>query len=328
MSELSLPTLTNPLPHGKAAFTQIREILDPDRLVPYPGAIPERWQAIASRKGYHIAGRIRDRYHLALRCTVCGHLQATRIYTLTSAQPQCPNCMTARLEADAEAAGVMHLHRDPDHRHYSHYRAPCGHQLRRQHEIVRRAAAGRTGLRCETCHARAEAAEAEARGWQLIGPDPEGDPSYRLYAHARGCRAVQRIARVNMQTGRFGCHRCGEGWCAAPSALYAMAFTLASGRELVKFGYSRDPESRLLHQLRIDPEMPCELLCTVPMASGQAALRIEKRLHARLRRCYPEAVIDPQHYRHAIRVRSEIYDASLTPVILELLNRIERPRHA
>lgn len=128
-----------------------------------------------------------------------------------------------------------------------------------------------------------------------------------------------------MQTGRFGCHKCGDGWCAAPSALYAMSFTLANGRNLVKLGYSRDPESRLLHQLRIDPEMPCELLRTVPMASGQAALRIEKRLHRDLRRRHPSAVIDPQNFRHALRVRSEIYDASLTPVVLEMLNRIETP---
>ncbi|RGP35200.1 GIY-YIG nuclease family protein [Pseudotabrizicola alkalilacus] len=289
---------------------------------PYAGPIAPQWQAAAKAKGFAITGRIRDRYHLALRCDVCGHVYEARIYTLMSAQPQCPACMIARLNQDATAAGLAHLGRDTDSRHYSHYRAPCGHSLRRQHEIVRRMAAGSTGLRCETCHAATEASEAQARGWELIGPDPQGDPNYRLYAHADGCGATQRIARANMQSNRFGCAGCGEGWMAAQSFLYAMRFTLPIGQELVKLGYSRDPDSRLLHQLQIDRDMPCEILRRVPMPTGHHAIRVEKRLHAKLRARHPHAVIDPLAYRGKIRVRSEIYDAALTQEVLALLDTV------
>ncbi|RJL15844.1 GIY-YIG nuclease family protein [Paracoccus siganidrum] len=298
------------------------DTLPPEQFSSYPGAIHTHWQEAAHAKGFNITGRIRDRYHLALRCRSCGHVHASRIFNLMSAEPQCPACMLQRLERDAESAGLVHLQRDPEHRHYSFYRAACGHEVRRQHEMVKRILAGKVALRCETCHAATEASEARKRGWMLLGPDPEGDPSYRLYAHAAGCGALQRIARANMQTGRFECSCCGQGWAAAHSYLYAMRFTLANGRELVKLGYSRDPESRLLHQLRIDRAMPCEILRTVEMASGHQAIRTEKALHARLRAAHPEAVVDPASYRGQIRVRSEIYDATLTPLILSMLHGI------
>ncbi|SEO37749.1 hypothetical protein SAMN04489859_10835 [Paracoccus alcaliphilus] len=295
----------------------------PEQFSFYPGAIHAHWHATANAKGFDITGRILDRYHLALRCHACSHVHASRIYTVMSVQPQCPACMLARLQRDAEAAGVTHLRRDPEHRQYSFYRASCGHDVRRQHEIIRRVAAGVTDLRCETCHAATEAREARKRGWMLVGPDPEGDPNYRLYAHADGCGAQQRIARVNMRTGRFECSCCGEGWAASRSYLYAMSFTLANGRDLVKLGYSRDPESRLLHQLRIARTMPCEILRVVEMASGHQAIRTEKGLHTELRETHPDAVVDPLLYRGQIRVRSEIYDATLTPLILSMLDGIE-----
>ncbi|MCZ0962462.1 GIY-YIG nuclease family protein [Paracoccus benzoatiresistens] len=290
----------------------------------YAGPVHGHWWARAEEIGFTISGRVRDRYHLALRCETCGHVHASRIYTLMAATPQCPACLVARLEADAEAAGLMHLDRDPDHRHYSWYGAACGHALRRQHEIVRRVARGETELRCETCHAATEAAEAAARGWTLVGSDPQGNPSYRLYAHESGCGGEQRIARANMRTGRFDCATCGCGWAASPSYLYAMKFTLACGREVVKAGYSRDPLSRLIHQLRIDRAMPCRILSMVPIDTGHEAIRLEKSLHARLRRTHPDAIVDPDLYRGQIRVRSEIYDAKLTLLILTLLSDLDR----
>lgn len=309
----------NPATFSRTGITNAEQTL-----TAYPGPIHAHWQAQAEEAGFTITGRMLDRYHIALRCHACGQVHASRIYTLMSARPQCPACMIARLDAEADAAGLVHLQRDPENRHYSVYRAACGHHLRRQHEIIRRVTQGATELRCETCHAATEEEEARARGWRLVGSDPEGDPSYRLYAHAEGCGHHQRIARANLQTGRFACGGCSAGWAAERSWLYVMAFTRATGRELIKLGYSRDPDARLRHQLRIDPEMSCEILRVVGMPSGQAAIRIEKAMHARLRRTYPEEVVDPGLYRGQIRVRSEIYEASLTPQIMVLLDDVER----
>lgn len=287
----------------------------------YPGKLMPHWIATANAKGYDIVSRIIDRLHLALRCRRCGAVIKVRLFTLMSAQPLCLTCVQAGWISTARAAGLTYLGRCPDDRHYAFYEAPCGHQLRRQFEIVERIAAGETGVRCDICHKKNEEDEATAEGWRLIGPDPDGNANYRSYQHI-DCGQVQRVARANMQSGRFGCGGCGEKWTAAPSHLYAMRFVLPNSRELVKVGYSNDPESRLYHQLSRDPDMPRSLLRKIPVASGQMAIVLEKALHSKLRDNHPDAIVDPDVYHGLIKVQSEVYDAALTDTILAELDSI------
>lgn len=291
---------------------------------PFPihtGAVKPNWIETAKIKGFDIAARVVDRLHLALRCHQCGSLNKVRIFTLMFSQPQCAACTEEVWKAEASIAGLEFLHRDPTDRHYGVYRASCGHEVRRQFGLIKQVVAKETGLRCETCHSESEAAAARSQGWDLIGPDCDDDPNYRMYLHLE-CGHKQRVARVNMQTGRFSCAGCGVEWPAAPSFIYAMGFTTESGRELVKAGFSRNPDSRLHHQLKRDPKMPGEILAKVAIPTGQQALRLEKRLHACLQRSYPEHVVDPSVYRGQIRVASEIYDAELTQTILAQLAEI------
>ncbi|SED45816.1 hypothetical protein SAMN05519105_4040 [Rhodobacter sp. 24-YEA-8] len=287
-----------------------------------PTEIPQDWHQLAEAKGFSITARIKDRFHLELRCKTCAQTHVSKIYTLRTAQPTCPGCMADRRVTEAQEAGLVWLRGDPDNPHYSFYRAPCGHELRRQHELILRVGQGRTGVRCTICLAQSDAEKAALRGWVLIGTDPQGRAGYRLYGHC--CGARQSITRQNMQTGRFDCAECGPGWAAAPSWIYVMAFTLSSGRQVVKLGFARDPDSRLNWQLQQDRDMPCSILRRLPVASGHVAVRIEKRLHAHLRRRHPTDVVDPAHYQRQIRVRSEVYEASLTPEIMRLLDEVGR----
>ena len=293
----------------------------------YPGTILPKWAAAAQAKGFDIIARINDRLHLALGCNICGAVQKVRIFTLMSAQPLCAACIEAAWKADADAAGLTFLHRDPNNRHYGFYHSACGHIVRRQFEMIKRIAAGLTGFRCETCHAATEALEAIDRGWTLMSADPEGDANYRIYRHD-ACDHEQRIARANMQSGRFGCGGCGEDWPGAASYIYAMSFTLASGREVVKLGFSRDPESRLHYQLKRDATMPCAILKVVPMETGHKALCAEKAMHARIMSDHPDAKLAPSAWKEQIRVKTEIYDGALTPVVLGMLADLEAERAA
>ncbi|MCY4480355.1 MAG: hypothetical protein OXB97_10705, partial [Rhodospirillales bacterium] len=147
--------------------------------------------------------------------------------------------------------------------------------------------------------------------------------NYRMYAHEDGCGETQRIARANMQTGRFGCEVCGDVWSADPSALYLMRFCPPDRRPVLKVGMSRDPESRMRHQLGLPGHVEARILRIVPMETGRAALIAEKRLHGELRRQYPEAVVPPEEFTDYLKVVSEIYDVSLEAVILKMLDRVE-----
>lgn len=289
----------------------------------FPRPSLSAWIEAAGAKGFEIVARIIDRLHLALKCRHCGAIHRSRLYTLMSAQPSCPSCMEADWRREASAAGLEYLCRDATDRHYAIYTAACGHQVRRQTGQITRIAVGEVALRCETCHAATEAAEAAMRDWVLTGPDPAQNPNYRVYRHSI-CGNSQRIARANMRSGRFACPNCDNGWAADPSYIYLMRFVLATSRPVIKLGYSRDPVSRLEHQLRIDPAMPREIIRQVAMPSGHAAIRTEKAMHGALKRAHPEAIIDPASWHGQIRVKTEIYDEALLPVILKMLADIDR----
>lgn len=102
-----------------------------------------------------------------------------------------------------------------------------------------------------------------------------------------------------------------------------MKFVLADGQEIIKIGYAKDQESRLTHQLQIDRDMPSEIRRVLPIPTSQAAIRIEKRLHARIKREHPGAIIDPAIWHGQIRVLSEIYDSKLLSVVTALLDAVE-----
>lgn len=293
----------------------------------FPLTIHAHWRDAAASKGFEILKRIRDRYHLLLRCRNCGATHMSKVLVVMNNRPICPHCIEHRWQADAKAAGLKWAGRDPKSRHHGFYIADCGHRLRRQFELVKRAAEGICDLRCEFCHSRKEQEEAAAQRWELIGPDPNRNQNYRLYRH-QTCGHEQRIARVNMQTGRFGCGNCGDDWPAAPSYLYAMQFKLPNGAQLVKLGFSRNPDSRLRHQLMKDHSVDAQILKTVRMASGQLALQTEKRLHARLKATFPESIAPPDLYAGSINVRSEIYFADVTAEIVRMLDEIATDRAA
>lgn len=198
----------------------------------YDGPIYDHWKAFAQKKGFDLVKRIRDKDHVALQCHHCGALTSQKVYTLRSAQPACAACKHLSIEDTAQKAGLAFLEYDPENCTLGIYRAACGHKVSHQFGQIERIAQGLCNLRCETCHAGKKAAEAKARGWELLDDDPEENPNYRLYRHH--CGHQQRVARANMQTGRFQCSDCGEGWFSGKSAIYAIRLALPTGLRVVK----------------------------------------------------------------------------------------------
>lgn len=295
------------MPHSDTLSCQPTITLHNKEYPFYQGKIHGHWEAAALRKGFDLIARVQDRYHLVLRCHTCGKFHLSKLFVVMNNQPNCPHCLHAKRCETAAAAGLTFLRQTRKNHHYAHFRAPCGHKVRRQFELVERAARGETGIRCKTCHSAREAAEARERGWELIGPDPEGNPNYRLYRHAEGCGATRRIARRNMQTGRFDCEVCGQSWAAAPSQVYLMRFIHPTAGTYFKLGYSRDPASRLRFQLGLPTHVHGEILRTVPFETGHAALCAEKKIHKVIGTSFPNAVVPREGFADWLNVVSEIY---------------------
>ena len=285
----------------------------------FHGAVLPAWSAMANKKGFTIAGRVCDRLHLALCCDSCRGLTKTRLSVLMSANPICAPCLQTKRSTTAEAAGVTMLRRDPSHRHYAYYAAPCGHELRRQLALIDKVAKGETGLRCEVCLHAKHTLEAAEQGWTLLGADPDGRVAYRLYRH-NSCGGQQSVTLGNMLTGRLTCSGCGESWATAPSAIYVMQFRLADGDAVVKLGFSRNPASRLTHQLQSGLTRTGALLRVVNLPTGRAALRAEQALHRRVETSLPHTIVPHARYDGQIKVLSEIYTPDALPLMTVLLD--------
>ncbi|MGN7871662.1 hypothetical protein [Paracoccus sp. 22332] len=83
--------------------------------------------------------------------------------------------------------------------------------------------------------------------------------------------------------------------------------------DLLKLGYSANPQKRQRHQLGLPKTAQVTLLRNIAMPTGHAACAAEKRLHARLRRQHPEAVVPPQDYRGILNVVSEVWPGRSRP---------------
>lgn len=299
---------------------------DPDALPVFAGPIHAAWQASARTKGFEIVARVRDRYHLRLRCQACGGDMVSKLYVVTNNRPLCPQCLAARRQATAKAANVIFLGQDPDHPVYGFFRAECGHTLRRQFEIVERAARGTTGLRCETCLIRREEAEARRLDWQRVGNDTGRSGYYRLYRHH--CGHLQSIAPVNMMWGQCDCAGCGQSWTSRPSFIYLFDIRLPEGAgrpayHYLKLGYSAHPDKRHRHQLGLPTNAEVDVLRLLPMWTGHAACAAETAAHGRLTRAHPGAVVPAEEFEGVINVTREIYRPALRSVIEAELDRIE-----
>ncbi len=177
------------MPHTDPSTLMIHGV--PEQIM--PGALHPQWVEAARAKGFELVARVRNRYNLALRCKTCGELVRKAVYVLmTSDRPLCAHCLENAWAKTAEAAGLRLLRRDPGTTQYAFYLAPCGHEIRRQFEFVRRIARGEVKHRCEICHAAREAAEAAARDWELMSADPEGDRGYRLYPPHRRIQVAEK----------------------------------------------------------------------------------------------------------------------------------------
>ncbi|TKD12545.1 hypothetical protein FBT96_20380 [Rhodobacter capsulatus] len=93
---------------------------------------------------------------------------------------------------------------------------------------------------------------------------------------------------------------------------------------MLKLGHSRDPDSRLNHQLIADDTVQGAVRRVLPMPNGLDAQRAERRLHVIIRNTLPIAVVPHEVYDGALRVKSEIYYPAASELIHDLLDATAR----
>ena len=287
----------------------------------YACETPPHWHAAAEAKGFSIVGRAVDRLHVVLGCRACGRPTLKRTSVVLGYNPGCPHCILDRRKATARAAGARLIGPDPKgNRHYGEYMLACGHVARRQHSRVEAAAAGGHALGCERCLDDRRAAEARAQGWRLLGAARRGKADYRRYEHSCGHR--QDVAMVNMAAGDVDCAGCGETWTSKPSGLYLFRILLPGG-PVLKVGHSSNPRYRLRQVLRHPEATPARILRELPVATGHLAVKVERNLHALVRRTRPDLVVPHAEFEAHLTTVSEIYRAEGLDVLSGLLDAVE-----
>lgn len=92
---------------------------------------------------------------------------------------------------------------------------------------------------------------------------------------------------------------------------------------LVKMGMSRRPSNRLQHQFDLADGVSGKFIDKIPLPTGIAALRHEKRMHANLRASRPDLVVGRDELNW-IRVVSEIYRAEALPLIQSMMDEVRQ----
>lgn len=282
---------------------------------------PQGWHHAAETKGFHLIARAKDRLHVVLACKACGSATLKRISVVLGHNPKCPHCITARRRAAAAKVGAELVAPDPKgDRHYGLYRLACGHTDRRQHHRVETAASGGHALGCDVCLNEHYAAEAEAHGWQLVGPSVRKNASYREYEHICGHR--QDVSVANMRNSDVDCAGCGESWTSKPSRLYILSFKLP-GLDVIKLGFSSNPEFRL-RQVQFHPaKTGGKVQRVVEIETWHHAICVEKALHSQIKANRPDLIVPPELFSKHIRTTSEIYHTHARSYISALLDAVE-----
>ena len=99
-----------------------------------------------------------------------------------------------------------------------------------------------------------------------------------------------------------------------------MRFRLADGAPVIKLGFSRNPASRLNHQLQSGLTRTGELLRVINLPTGRAALHAEQILHRRVETSLPHTIVPQARYDGQIKVLSEIYTLDALPLVTTLLD--------
>lgn len=290
--------------------------------VSYPAlAMPLKldWITSATRAGFDLIGRARDRYHGVLRCRTCTNDALVRINVIRDATPLCHSCIHDRRSRAAADVGAKLIARDPGHKKHGMFRLPCGHIVRRQYFRVEAAAAGGHALSCEACRIARYDEAARDFDWALIGPTPDARTGYRDYRHQ--CGHMQSISVGSMRWGDCTCAACGNGWAAKPSFIYLFRINLP-GMSVLKLGYSARPAKRLRHQLGLDRSVSSEVIRVLALSSGNLAVREEKACHRHMRDTHPDLVLPKSVFGGAINTQGEIYHLRAEPMLHALIDGV------
>lgn len=277
------------------------------------------WHEAAQQKGFDLLGRVLDRYHGVVRCHTCKAISVVRLNVLRDYYPLCHPCIYARRIAAAGAIKAQWLGRDPDNRHYGHFRLQCDHEVRSQYVRVERAASGGHNVGCEMCREARYAEQAQEFGWTLVGASERGRPGYRNYQHV--CGHTQDVMIGNMVWGDCTCANCGRGWSASKSFIYLFQIELP-GLTVLKLGYSARPAKRLRHQLGLDRSVQTEILRVVPMPSGNLAVAEEQACHRTMKMAQAELVVPKAEFGDGINTLGEIYRHEATDILNAMLDEI------
>ena len=173
---------------------------------------------------------------------------------------------------------------------------------------------------CKSCIELAFLSQIEPQGLTIV--DKNSVKGYRWFLLPCGCE--KEIRMEHARNGTWLCGYCDDTHYTKESNLYLVKYT-SEDFSWLKFGYARNLDVRF-SSYGVPSHYKRELLVSIPVHSGYAALETEKSIHSEFKQYRLDKELMKQY--HTSNGHTECYPVSIEAVFISKLNGLLIEKHS
>jgi T5orf172 domain len=238
----------------------------------------------------------------------CGHVRELYLHHFADETIKCQLCCDKELAEHVDSFGIDVIEAVPGAKRKIRFRN-CQHE-----KIVGLSNLKSNSVSCGICLTQKLADEATESGLVYLGSLPG-----KLHRYRAPCGCEVNANPGHIRKGHWKCRPCEKSHYDFPSKIYLYHLVFKDGAEILKLGYARNPQARLL-DYKLNSEESFESLIEVEYDKGIDAFNAERVIHKK----YKPNVLSKEHARMYLTESgfTECYPISMKDTLLEELRRL------